>query len=121
MRSRPSMADHECISPSRSTLAGPEAGALTLPPQLGPVRLIREIGRGAMGVVWLGHHELLKKNVAIKFLSGIDLSDGDRHCSQFLDGARAAAEIRHPGLTLVHDANLLDGVPYLVMDYVDGP
>ena len=93
---------------------------LTIPRQLGPVRLLSELGRGGMGVVWLGEHELLRRSVAVKFMLNAVEAD-DPGFRMFLEGARAAAAVRHLGLTAVLHADLIERVPYLVMEYVDGP
>lgn len=100
-------------------LAAPREGLA-----LGPVVLVRPVGRGGMGVVWLGHHQLLGRQVAVKFLtSAATESDGggDAGFSQFLAESRAAAAVRHPNLVPVYDAGLLGRTPYLVMEYVAGP
>src|SRR5262245_40365902 len=116
------MAEDSTLTGDRTTViggTGGDVGEFQIPSRVGPVRLMRQIGCGAMGVVWLGFHELLKKDVAVKFLSG--LAPDERHLTQFLEGARGAAEIRHAGLTLIHNADVVDGRPYIVMDYVEGP
>ncbi len=96
-------------------------GNFQLPACLGHIRLIREAGRGGMGVVWLGYDDLLGREVAVKLLLHAERSPDDPNFARFLDGARAVAGIRHLGLTALHHADLINGVPYLVMDYVDGP
>ncbi len=104
-----------------------EHGTVTVevPKSIGPVRLIKQIGAGAMGVVWLGHHEVLARDVAVKFLlSGVGPGSGTEASetfNAFLQGARAAAALRHAGMTAVHDAGAAGGVSYIVMEYVDGP
>jgi serine/threonine-protein kinase len=103
---------------------------LEIPEQLGPVKLLRPLGEGGMGVVWLGRHELLARDVAVKFLLDIPRNGDDPNFAAFLQGARAAAALRHPGLNEVHHADVTGpqaggttaaGVPYLVMEYIDGP
>ncbi|HUU85890.1 MAG TPA: serine/threonine-protein kinase [Phycisphaerae bacterium] len=104
--------------------AGPgqqDSGAQILPRSLGPVRLIEEVGRGGMGVVYRGWDEVLQRSVAVKFLPGARPDEGDPHFDQFLSGARAQVAIRHPHIVAVHSADIIDEVPYLVMDYIDGP
>lgn len=73
-----------------------------------------------MGTVWLGHDEMLARDVAVKFLSHLS-SANDPGFKRFLDGARAAAAIRHECITAVLTADLHEGVPYLIMEFVDGP
>lgn len=117
------MSEHETIAITRATggaapIAGPE---LVIPRQLGSVRLVRQIGEGGMGVVWLGHDDMLGRAVAVKFLLGAMATEGDPHFQTFLEGARAAAALQHPGLTAIYHADLVDKFPFMVMEYVDGP
>lgn len=108
---------------TKTTLDQPtqEADAVQVPRRIGKVVLLREIGRGAMGVVWLGHDEMLGRNVAVKFLLEVAVAEDDPHFTRFLEGARAAAAVHHPSLTTIYHADLIERVPYLVMEYVDGP
>ncbi|MFZ4428889.1 MAG: serine/threonine-protein kinase [Phycisphaerales bacterium] len=103
------------------TVAPAPSVQVEVPKRLGSVELIREIGRGGMGVVWLGRDELLGRDVAVKFMLGAAAGDDDPHFATFLEGARAAAALRTPGITAVHHADAIAGAPYIVMEYVDGP
>src|ERR1043165_7638567 len=96
-------------------------GELAIPDRIESVKLLYEIGRGALGVVWLGLDEVLHRPVAVKFLPRAVASEDDPRFEAFVQGARAAAALAHPGLTAVHSAGVVGGVPYLVMEYVDGP
>ena len=92
--------------------------------ELGAVRLLREIGRGATGCVFLGHHTVLGRDVAVKFLLNVRCSQEDPvGLKRFLDEARAAAAVRHPNLTQIYHADVddADGTPFLVLEYVRGP
>ena len=73
-----------------------------------------------MGEVWLARHELLARDVAVKILSGALTADGGRAWQDFLRGARVAAGLGHPGLNTVYHADVSGGVPYLVLEYLDG-
>lgn len=86
--------------------------------ELGPVRLIAEIGRGGMGAVYRGHHKMLGRDVAVKLLHGA--STDEATYAQFLREVRAAAVVHGPCLVPVHHADVHGGVPYLVMEYVHG-
>ncbi|MEE9296581.1 MAG: serine/threonine-protein kinase [Phycisphaerae bacterium] len=115
------MGSHDTITLSRSTDVHTPAVDVTVPRELGPVRLLREIGRGGMGVVYVGRHQMLDRDVAVKFLLNAVAGSDDPGFARFLEGARAAARLEHPGLTTIHHADVVDGIPYLVMQYIDGP
>lgn len=116
------MGELETITLTRTT-AGiePRTAEFVVPRQLGAVRLRREIGLGGMGVVWLGRDELLARDVAVKFLLNAIAGPDDPGFVRFIAGARAAGQARHAGLTTVHQADVVAGIPYLIMEYVDGP
>lgn len=86
-----------------------------VPPQLGGVKIIRLIGEGGMGRVYLGRHAILDLDVAVKVMHD---RFGDR--ARFLSEARLAAKIRHPHIVGVHHAGIEHGFRFLVMDYVAG-
>ncbi len=111
----------EAVADTRSASPrGVSSSEIAIPRQLGPVRLLRELGRGGMGTVWLGEDRLLHRGVAVKFLLNAVSGTDDPGFVRFLEGARAAATVQHPSLTLVHAADLFEGVPYVVMEYIDG-
>lgn len=117
-----SMHDQETVSLSLTPTLGLESPReVIVPKQLGSVRLIREIGRGGMGVVWSGHDEMLGRDVAVKFLLGASTRETDPGFATFLEGARAAARLKCPGMTAIYHADVVEGSPYIVMEYVDGP
>lgn len=100
----------------------PPAAEAPLPPkQLGSIRLIRPIGKGGMAEVWLAKHEILGRDVAVKVLSSTIMKQGDASWSEFIESARVAAARVHPGLNKVFHADVADGLPYLVLEYLDGP
>ena len=99
------------------------AGGAAAPPltRVGPYRLLGELGRGGMGVVYEAEHELLGRRVALKTLGPEAHGDAlhDRR-ARFLDEARTAARLRHPAVVTVHDAGQADGHLFLVMDLIRG-
>lgn len=82
------------------------------------------LGRGAMGEVWLADDVLLGRQVAIKnFLvdaAGGDGSSGTATVDRFLREAQVAARLRHPHAVSVYDLISVDGVPHIVMEFVEG-
>jgi tRNA A-37 threonylcarbamoyl transferase component Bud32 len=84
------------------------------------LRLVRQIGRGAMGSVWLADHLGLQSQVAVKFISQAMLGD-EVSIARFRQEAKAAAEIRSPHVVQVFDHGVTnDGVPYIVMELLEG-
>ena len=102
------------IDPARGATTAPtvaEAGT-----QLGPFRLDRLIGVGAMGLVFRGHDPTLARDVAIKVVRA---TDADERARALAEG-RLLATVRHPAVIAVHAAGVGDGVVYLAMELVDG-
>lgn len=87
--------------------------------RVGSLTLVQQIGRGMMGEVWLARDELLARDVAVKFIT--HTTNTEEGWKVFLDGARAAAAVRHPRLVPLYHADLAKGIPYLVMEYVPCP
>lgn len=85
----------------------------------GDFELIREIGRGGMGVVYMARQKSLGRIVALKMILGGRWSS-DALVSRFHGEARLAASLRHPHIIRVHEAGELHGQHFLVMEYVDG-
>lgn len=82
-------------------------------------RLERMLGRGGMAAVWLGHDEVLDRQVAVKVLS--DTIAGDPgFVARFRREARTAAGLSHPNLVGVYDYSEEGERPYLVMQFVPG-
>lgn len=81
--------------------------------------ILNVVGRGGMGVVARAFDEQLHRNVAIKVMSD-RLIRSDRARKRFLREARAAASVNHPNVVTIHAVAESKGIPYLVMEYVDG-
>ncbi len=82
-------------------------------------RLIRKVGEGGMGTVWVAHNEALDVPVAIKFIRAGE--DATRHVSRLTQEARAAAKIGHPAILRVFDFGKTDaGDPFIVMELLHG-
>lgn len=87
--------------------------------QLGDFELLREIGRGATGVVYLGRQLSLDRRVAIKLLLP-QLSGPGVSRERFEREARAASRLRHPSIVSVLAYGEQNGARYMVMEYVQG-
>ncbi|MGW3138515.1 protein kinase domain-containing protein [Streptomyces sp. NPDC001139] len=90
----------------------------------GRYRVLAQLGRGGMGVVWRAVDEVLGREVAVKELRTYTDADGPELADLRLRmqrEARAAARVRHPGVVAVHDVAEVDGRPLIVMELVDGP
>jgi serine/threonine-protein kinase len=86
----------------------------------GRYRLIERLGAGGMSVVWLGHDEVLGRQVAVKLLTP-ELAGDDEFRDRIHREARAVARLSHPNIANVYDfGEAADGRPYVVMELVDG-
>jgi len=86
---------------------------------IGGYRVIRQIGRGGMGVVYLAEQLSLKRSVALKLLIRRDMSR--KFVDRFKREGRACARVRHHNLVAAFDVGAADGWHYFAMEYVDGP
>jgi predicted Ser/Thr protein kinase len=93
-----------------------------LPPELAnhpKFHIVRELGRGGMGVIYLAEHRILEKRVAIKVISPAVLDNPDA-VARFLTEARAAGKLDHPNIARAFDADQAGGLYFLVLEYVEG-
>lgn len=86
-------------------------------PKIPGYRIVREVGRGAMGVVYEAIQENLNRHVALKMLSKVDEAS---HRERFQSEAEAAAQLHHPNIVQVHDVGEYDNRPFISLEYVDG-
>ncbi len=115
--------------PIAGTLDGSDA-APTTPERVGPAapdpegvpfgryRLLSELGRGAMGVVWKAWDPQLRRTVALKQVLGGPATP-DR-IERFHREGQLAAKLRHPNIVAVHDVGVHEGQHYLTTDFVQG-
>ncbi len=82
--------------------------------------LVRELGRGGQGVVWLATHTATRRRVALKML-GAGRFATRRQRARFEREVDLAGQLRHPNIVTLYDAGSAQGRPYLAMEYVDGP
>jgi predicted Ser/Thr protein kinase len=97
----------------------------TLPARIGRFEIESELGRGMMGVVYRAHDPDLGRTVALKTVSlAFAVSDEEREAFQrrFLEEARIAARLSHPGIVVVHDVgrDAATGALFIALEYLSG-
>ena len=112
---------HERAGDFLNLLGAPPADAAPaaepVPPQEGTYTLLREIGRGGMGRVYLAHDARLDRHVALKLLAGELRTDPERN-ARFLVEARAAAALDHPNVATIYEiGETRDGGLFIAMAY----
>jgi serine/threonine protein kinase len=90
----------------------------TIPEQIGKYEIVRRLGHGGMGTVYLGRDRDLDRRVAIKVLRAHALSD--ELLERFLREARAAANLRHDNIITVYEVGQHEQQPFMAMEFVDG-
>ena len=92
---------------------------ISLPQKIGEYEIVRPIGRGGMGRVFLGRHTKLSRQVAIKVLAQHRRWDQRMH-QRFEAEMRAIGGLNHPNIVAAYDARDVDGIAVLVTEYVEG-
>ena len=94
-----------------------------MPPSIGMrfsrFELVSRIGAGGMGDVWRARDQDLHRDVAVKFLPERFAADPAR-LGRFAQEARAASSLNHPNIVTIHEIGETSGLPYIVMELVDG-
>jgi serine/threonine protein kinase/tetratricopeptide (TPR) repeat protein len=116
----------EKLAPDSETLVKSEAEGSTetsLPPsvpeRIGDFRIVREVGRGGMGVVYEAVQESLGRHVALKVVGGHGSLEA-RHLQRFRREAQAAAMLHHTNIVPVFDVGQHEGVHYYAMQFIQG-
>ena len=82
--------------------------------------IIRRLGEGGMGIVYLARHQSLDRLAAVKFL-GAHMVDDKGYIERFLNEARGAAKLNHPNIVAVYDAGSMgENIYYFIMEYIEG-
>lgn len=81
-------------------------------------RLVRLLGKGSMGRVYLAHDTVLDRPVAVKFVGHVAPDADDRE--RFQVEGRAVARIQHPNVVTIYRVGQLEGHPYLITEYIRG-
>ncbi|HKI31171.1 MAG TPA: protein kinase [Gemmataceae bacterium] len=107
-----------CGTAFRTREARPTVSAAPMRP-LGKFQLLERVGVGGFGAVWKARDTSLDRIVALKFPHSGLLTAADE-LERFQREARAAAQLRHPGIVPVYEVLMLDGLPTIVSDFVTG-
>ncbi len=108
---------------SSPTLTGArsEAGeTLSAGVVLGNYRIVRLLGAGGMGAVYLVEHIQLKTRHALKIIRP-EFAKQQNFAERFQREAKLAARLKHPHIVACTDTGVAEGIPFLVMDYIEGP
>jgi WD40 repeat protein/serine/threonine protein kinase len=90
-----------------------------VPARIGQYTLIRELGQGGMGVVYLAEQTNLKRAVALKVIRhGVNATPEE--VARFCAEAEAVARLQHPNIVQIHEVGSQEGVYYLALEYVNG-
>jgi serine/threonine-protein kinase len=109
--------------------SGPTLPALTVPDilveegHLGKYKLLKELGRGGMGVVYEALDTQLNRKVALKLMltnPNADPKDRALEEERFVQEAQLSAKLKHPNIVTVYEAGLLDGRQFLSMEMIEG-
>lgn len=85
----------------------------------GKYRIVRRLGKGAMGEVYEAEHVELRRRVALKVLLQRFFED-ERMRARFMQEARSAAAIRHPGIVEIYDLGVVQDITFIVMELLEG-
>ena len=91
-------------------------------PRFGRYEVVRELGHGAMGTVYLGRDTMGRRNVAVKTLKpeGVDPQELSDMKARFFREAESARQLVHPAIVKVYDAGEDQGTAYFAMELLDG-
>ncbi len=101
-----------------SSTADTESSAVSGTTQLSRYRILKRLGKGGMGEVFLAEDTQLERQVALKIPHAVG---SERLRERFVNEARAAAVLQHSGICPVFDTGEVNGQPFLTMAYIEGP
>jgi eukaryotic-like serine/threonine-protein kinase len=106
-------------TPHRSSAGSARAKSPARPRRNGPYRLLKKLGQGGEGTVYLARQTALERLVALKFLRET-AEAGSANRDRFYAEARAVARLHHPGIVQIHDVGKRKGKPFLGLEFVPG-
>jgi predicted Ser/Thr protein kinase len=123
----PDRADVTATPPASASITAPYVSGsepadglpAQLPAPFGRYRLLKLLGKGGMGAVYLAHDTQLDRAVALK-IPLFRADEGSQVLARFYREARAAATLLHAHVCPVYDVGEVEGVPYLTMGYIEG-
>jgi eukaryotic-like serine/threonine-protein kinase len=116
----PAVAQMELLKRHRHSSTPPATAHVSdCPAKLGDYRIIRELGRGGMGIVYEAIQESLGRRVALKMLPLPGRNDAVRR-ERFLREAQVAAKLHHTNIVPVFGVGEENGIPYFVMQFIPG-
>ena len=118
--SKPRRSPTPAIPPSPSRRRSCRPGPEELAPHFPQLEILELIGRGGMGAVYKARQPTLDRLVALKILPPGVAGDAG-FAERFTREARALARLSHPNIVAVYDFGQAAGMPFFLMEYVDGP
>ncbi len=87
----------------------------------GKYKILRELGRGGFGMVYLGYQESMDRQVALKVLKGGPASEHAGARERFLREVKIIAKLKHPNTVTIHESGeTVEGALYMVLEFVEG-
>ncbi|HOX07451.1 MAG TPA: protein kinase [Planctomycetota bacterium] len=105
--------------PPAEPAAATPAGQADTQPHFHEYRILGELGRGGMGVVYRAMQETLERQVALKVIRAGEAAGADE-VQRFLREAVTAAKLRHPNIVTVYELDVVDGIYYYTMEFIEG-
>ncbi len=112
--------NRETIPPKPATvMSNQDREEPEIPPQFGRYEIIKLLGQGAMGSVYLAKDKQLDRKVALK-VPQMTLKEGSNEYERFYREAQSAGTLRHANICPVYDVGEIDGIHYICMAYIEG-
>lgn len=87
---------------------------------IGKYQIVSQLGRGGMAEVYKAYQTNLDRHVALKLMHAFLVEDKD-FIARFEREAKNVAALRHPNIVQVYDFDVINGMPYMVMEFIEGP